>query len=181
MATTPVFIDSVETVKSRLRLSGAVAPDALEMIDNGIVNARIQIYARLSETRVSGIQAIAFVENPTNRTQVLRLLANQVESNLIKLFLVEHMEVRFVDGSADNQQNWNEEGILRGLDSFSIGRLKDQLRKDIENGLCALETSDLACAAGSDIVRASSFGPATTPAAPGDTLRGGLTSVLDII
>lgn len=171
MANLPLFAADLATLKTRLRLSGVPvgAVDALAIIDEAILRARMSFYRRLSTFRVNQLLAIPYVENPSTNDEILRALANSVELDLVRLELFKTLPVTWMDASGDANKKWNEEALFRERGPTDrqkeMTRLSDQIEEDfqmlgLEEGLSE-ETG----------VQTYDGTPTTTPPRPGDSIR----------
>lgn len=142
MAVAPVFIADMPTLKGQLRLTGAVLPDALTMIDTATQWARIYIYRELGVDRVAAIVALTYSDNPTTADGITRNKANAVELALVKIYLLRSMPTLFMDASASKQQAWNTEGFLRGTSPSDTQNEIARLQNDIDLWLQELTADD---------------------------------------
>lgn len=110
---TPLFVESMVDLKSRLRLSGAAAEDALEIIDFTVQRVRVGFYSRLSASRIDAIRDTSPVLNPTTREETIRTLAIATEIAWCRLILMTELPQLYIDGSGNTQKIWNEEGLTR--------------------------------------------------------------------
>jgi len=135
--TDPRFIADLATLKGKLRLTKLPTDSAAnELLDEAILNARLEFYRRLGGTRVDALAAITFVENPTSANEVLRALANAVEVKLVRVRLMRTIPVLFQDASGDVQRAWNEEAPFRegGVSSTDreIKRIESEIEEDFQ-------------------------------------------------
>lgn len=169
MAIAPLFIASMDVLKSRLRLSGAAEADALAMVDAATEMVRGRIYEELGVGRTNEISALPYSENATDDNGLLRMRANNVELAMIRLELLRSMPIIFQDGAANVRERWNEEGVGRGQ---SEKKLEDEIKRlmnDIANGLDSLQADDSTDSAGG--VRATVIGPDEEQPQPGASIR----------
>lgn len=138
----PVFIASTTTLKAQLRLTGAAQPDALAMIDTGIMQARIYLYRVLGAARVTAIQAYGFNENATTDNEISRLKANNAELALVRMNLLRTMPTLFMDASGVKREAWNEEGFARRSNQREVQDEIDRLQLDIDTWLTELAADD---------------------------------------
>lgn len=113
--TDPLFVQDLDTLKKLVRLSGVPASreDTLAILDEAILNARLEFYRRLGRQRVTNLVGMAFVSNPTTEDEVVRALANVVETDLVYVQLLRKLPNLFQDASGDAQRRWNEEAPFR--------------------------------------------------------------------
>jgi len=135
--TNPMFVADLDTLKSKLRLTGLAADSAAEeILDEAILDARASFYRRLDRTVVTALLAIPFNENPTSEADVKRAIANLVEVKLVKIQLMRNLPVLFQDSSGTAQRVWNEEAPFReaGLSSLEseIKRLEAEIEESFQ-------------------------------------------------
>lgn len=113
--TDPLFVADLDTLKLKVRMKGV--PDsnteALAILDECILQARIQFYRRLGSERVAQLVALPFNMNPTTDDEILRALANTVEVRLVVCCLAQALPHAFLDASGSLCSRWNEEAPLR--------------------------------------------------------------------
>jgi hypothetical protein len=111
----PLFVTDEATLKSKLRLSSvpASATDTEAIIDQAILDARVQFYIALGEIRVAAILATPFSETPTTEAGILRALASLTEVMMVRCYLLVHLPTTFMDASGDVNERWNTEAPLR--------------------------------------------------------------------
>jgi len=136
--TDPLFVADLDTLKKSVRLSGVPGSreDTLAILNEAILKARLDFNRRLGAQRVAQLSAIAFVDNPVSGDEVLRALANQVETNIVYVQLLRKLPNLFMDASGAAQRIWNEEAPFRErgpttLDK-EIHRLENQIEEDME-------------------------------------------------
>lgn len=142
MTVAPVFISSMTTLKSSLRLSGASQPDALTTIDRGVQESRIYIYRILGAARVVAIQSIGYNENGTTDDEISRLKANMCELALVRMYLLRTMPILFMDSSGAKREVWNDEGFTRRAQEKEIALEITRLQMDIDLWLQELAADD---------------------------------------
>lgn len=136
--TNPLFVADIDTLKAAVRLTGVPASrtDTLAILNEAILKARLDFNRRLGEQRVSFLVGITYNENPTTEDEILRALANQVETNIVYVQLLRKLPNVFMDASGGAQRIWNEEAPFRErgpttLDK-EIHRLENQIEEDME-------------------------------------------------
>lgn len=169
MAVAPLFVADMNTLKSRLRMTGSVTTDGLAIIDKAVEDVRVGFYDEaqgLGASLVTDLLAIAFVENATNPTDLKRTRANNLEVTWVRLLLMRRIPMLFMDGSAVSHEVWNEEPLTRSSQT-EIQREVDRLENDLAEGLAALlgETDDQGSL---DLIV---FEPDTTPDGVGDSIK----------
>lgn len=170
--TNPLFVQDLPTLKAALRLTGvpSSSTDTHAIIDEAILRARLAFYRRLGTTRVGQLSATVYNANPTTEDEVLRALANTVETRLVYVELLRKLPNQFMDASGTANRSWNEEAPYRERGATSaekeIQRLLDEIEEDMqmlaeEEGL-ADETS----------IKTFDGTPVCRPPRPGDSIRG---------
>jgi len=174
--TNPLFVADLATLKAQLRLSGmpSSATDALAILDESILRARLVFYRRLGQQRVGVLLATVYNANPSSEDEVLRALANTTETKVVYSELLRKLPNQWMDASGDANRRWNEEAPFRERGPTGaqqeIQRLLDEIEEDME--ILAGEES---------IGEESQFKtfngtPDCTPPRPGDSIRrGGLS------
>lgn len=170
MAVAPMFVASMDVLKTRLRLEGAKTPSALGVIDQAVQDVALGFHKKLGLSRITALQAIPYDETPDSEDDFLRLLANSVEQKWVRLLLLRRLPSLFVDASGMRQQAWNDEaGFNAGPEKFLQNEI-DRLQAEIDEALVALSgDEDL----DEDIVNVSTIGPDTTPDLPGASVWPG--------
>lgn len=163
MAVEPLFVEDMPALKAAMRLTGAVSPDALAMIDIAVQEVRFGFYKALEADRVAELLAITFAENPTSEDGLLRMLANTVEVAWVKMLLMRAMPVLFMDTSSSTQQIWNQEGLTRNMNTMAEIKA---LMASVDQGLIDLGGAILPSRG-----RAVTIGPDVTPPRPFDSIR----------
>lgn len=125
----PLFVEDMETMKARLRLSGLVSPDAMEMIRNAVQRVRIGFYSHLAEYRIGVLVSYSSVMNPTTASQISRTLAETTEVMWTRWILLQELPTMFVDGNSA-QAAWNEDGLSRD-GKGDIDRLWGQIEENL--------------------------------------------------
>jgi hypothetical protein len=134
---TPLFIADLDTLKSRLRLSGVPddSADTLAILDEAILRARLSFHRRLTKTRVAKLLTFADVADPTTDNEMLRALAGVVEVKLITADLMRRLPASWQDASGDINRRWNEEAPFRERGSTEIEREMLRLQNEIEEDM----------------------------------------------
>ena len=166
MAVEPLFVADKDTLKSRLRLSGAAQTDALAQIDQAIEDVRVGFYddaQGLGVSRVTALLAISYEENATTAEALLRTRANNLEVSWVRLLLMRRLPTLFMDASGNSLDVWNEEPLTR-----KAGRsLRDEIARlelEVAEGLAYLGAGDDDDVGDLGVVV---FEPSTTPDRPG--------------
>ena len=143
-APTPLFIQDIATVKKRLRLSGVTdTSDGVSVIEEAVRASRSGFFRYLSASRIATLQAISHVDNPTDQNGNLRQLAEVVELKWIRMELLRTMPVLLYSSAPSVPQNWNDEGLLRGMAEDRLQEEIKSLKQDIFDAMEVLgaETS----------------------------------------
>ena len=170
--TDPLFVADLDTLKKQLRLSGVPVSneDALAVLNDAILRARLAFYRRLGEQRVTDLLAITFLENPVDNDTLLRALANTVEVRLVWVELLRRMPQAWMDASGDVNRRWNEEAPVREKSSrqseTEIKRLLDDIEEDMQMLAAEESLSD------ETSIYTYDGTPDETPPRPGDSIRG---------
>lgn len=114
MATAPLFVADLATLKSKIRLSGvASANDAEDIINEAILTVRSGFYRELGAARTAVLVALPFSESPTTENEILRAVANITEVKWVRLELMRTLPTMFKDGTAEQNQIFQDEALFR--------------------------------------------------------------------
>lgn len=115
MATTPLFVVNMTTLKHELRLSGVpdTNDDVQYIIERAVLRVRLEIYQRLSAAVVSDLLAISYSANPTTANEQKRALANLLEIEMVRGVLFRELPTLFMDASGTAREDWNTNGANR--------------------------------------------------------------------
>ena len=141
MAVEPVFIATLDDLKSRVRLSDAYHEDALSIIDDAVTTARLRIYDHLGSVRVTEIVALTPTENPATDDELTRTKAEIVEVKLVRRECAKSLPVLFADSSKLSEELWNTDSFLRELGTPTFREQKpriDKLLQVIESDIVKL-------------------------------------------
>ena len=132
-----LFAPSDAWIKARLRLTSVPvsSTDTLAIVDEAIVNARLEFFRRLGGTRVSRLLAFSVVAEPTSDEEVLRALASLTEVKLVRVALLRELPNAFMDASGDLQKRWNEEPFRerpRSDREREVSRLNDEIEQAMQ-------------------------------------------------
>lgn len=144
MAVEPLFVADMDTLKSRLRLSGAAQDDALAQIDQAVEDVRVGFYddvQGLGVTQVTTLLAIDYAENATTAEDLLRTRANNLEVTWVRLLLMRRMPTLFMDASGSTLDTWNEEPLTRKSGRDLSAEIK-RLESEVAVGLAYLGAGD---------------------------------------
>lgn len=136
--TNPLFVADLATLKASLRLTNvpSTSGDALAILDECILKARLSFYRRLGEQRVGVLVGYTYDPNPASKEQILRALANVVEVKLTYVELLRRLPNQFMDASGDANRRWDEEAPFRERGPTAaekeISRLLDEIEEDME-------------------------------------------------
>lgn len=144
MAVAPLFVADIGTLKKEVRLDAMESTEArYSIFERAAISARAAIYSRLGEAATNAWVAIAYAENPTNESGVLRSIANLLEVELVFLRLLDSLPIFFMDDSGGTQHSWNEDGAFRGLDAEEREALKKAKQELVEEYFTMLEAAVL--------------------------------------
>lgn len=136
MATVPLFIADLATLKSKIRLSGVpTTSDAEDIINEAILIVRQKFYRDLGTDRVAVLKAIAFSETPTTNDQVLRAVANSTEVLWVRCELMSMLPSMFMDGNADQSQIFQDEALFREAAANELEQSRMRCEMEIQQNL----------------------------------------------
>ena len=136
MATAPLFVADIDTLKSKLRLSGVpTTSDADDIINEAVLVARQKFYRELGGSRITVLKATAFTEAPTTDNQILRAVANSTEVLMVRCELMKMLPMMFMDGNADQNQIMQDEGLFRDTTSNQLDQLRMQCEIEIQQNM----------------------------------------------
>ena len=136
MATAPLFIADLATLKKLVRLSGINKKEDIEtMLDSTIRTVRAGFYRKLGLTRITELVALSYTETPTTADHYMRSVANDTEVLWVRTELMKVMPMLFQDASGGADQSWNEEATFRDMGSFDISREINRNTNEIETNI----------------------------------------------
>lgn len=165
--TEPLFISDLDTLKSKLRLSGATEEDTLALVDLALSQVRISLFDALGADRITELLAIEPAVNPLTADEITRAKADLVEVLWVRLHLLRKLPTLFMDAAGSARQNWNEEGLTRNMGQSDLENEIRRLEEEIANLLSTLRGAEPAAG----VLQITTIGPAVTPPAPGDSIR----------
>lgn len=138
----PLFLTDVAAMQQELKLRGipATGDDALVVLADAILQARLHFYRRLGITRVG--QIVAFTEeydDPTTNDELLRALAKTVEVKLTWCFLSDRLPQNWMDDSGGAWQQYNEQGTFRKMSLRERNEQRERFMLEIEEAMAVLE------------------------------------------
>jgi len=141
MSVAPLFNADMESLKSKLRLSGAKSNDAQALIETAVQDARVGFYDRLGSSRIAEIVGYGLDNAPTTTNGLLRLKAANTEVKWVRALLIRSMPSLFIDGSqAAALKAWNEEGLTRNAGQSELNREVERLMTEVDLALAGMET-----------------------------------------
>lgn len=142
--TDPLFVADLATLKALLRMTEVPSDstDALAILNEGILKARLKFYRRLGTARVGQLLSISFVENPTTEDEVLRALANTVEVKLVLCHLLVRLPHVWMDASGAIDKQWNEEAPVREQAPVELADRLSACQNEIEEDMQVLAGED---------------------------------------
>lgn len=165
---TPVFIADTSTLKAALRLKDAASDQANVLIAGAMNKARVVIYDNLGSALTSAIIALVSNENPTTDDQLKRAKAENLEINLVRMFLLRTMPVLFQDSAAGAGESWQESPFARQSDARSTDREITRLDGEIKEAI-----EDLTAGApDNSVISVENIGPDETNTRPGAGVFG---------
>jgi hypothetical protein len=136
VATAPLFVADLATLKPKLRLSGVPSTsDADDIINESILVTRQKFYRELGGARITVLLAMAFTETPTTDNQILRAVANSTEVLMVRCELMRLMPMMFMDGNADQNQIMQDEALFRDTTSSQLEQMRMQCELDIQQNM----------------------------------------------
>lgn len=141
MSTEPLFVDTMENLRLRLRLDGVADKGAVIAIEEAVGKARIGFFDALGADRCNEIRGTALEDNPVSSEQIDRSRAAQCEANWVRMLLLRSMPT-LIMGSPKVQQTWNEESIAREAGRETEAEI-ERLKQDIDQALAALGTGTI--------------------------------------
>lgn len=163
----PLFNKDLDTLKKKLRLQSAVNEGTLSVLDDAILQVRLEMYRELGTVRVQEIQGTPLVDNPTTDDQRLRATAALCESLWVRCFVLRRLSVLVAESSNDAEAIWNQEGITREIDFSTVDRECDELMRQVYTLLGDLYSGDAEDFGG---VQADCIGPDDTNSYPGSSV-----------
>ena len=168
MAVTPLFVSDLDLLKSRLRLSGAQEGDATKVIEQAVLDARVEFYERLGAARVDAIVAFTPSDTPSTDDELTRTLAESTEVLMVRVETMRVLPQMFLDSAGSARKAWNEEGITRDAGRFDTRRYIKEMTSRIRQNMERL---------GSGVKRSEVQGGALGPdedqiLRPFDTIQG---------
>jgi hypothetical protein len=136
VATAPLFVADLATLKPKLRLSGVpTTSDADDIINEAILTVRQKFYRELGTSRITVLKAIAFVENPTTDNQILRAVANNTEVLWVRCELMCKLPMMFMDGNAEQNQIFQDEALFRETTANELEQARIRCELEIQQNL----------------------------------------------
>lgn len=169
MTVSPYFVADQATLKSLLRLTGAASPDLASILDEATRQAMQDMYRRLGASRLAEIKSTGFVDSPATEAQFVRSVANSTEVLIVKLHLLDSLPIRFLDGTGDAHQTWNDEAPFRDLSAEAKEKEIERLTAQIESNFGMLEGDE---DIGEPSVQGFLLEPDTAPPPMGNSLWG---------
>lgn len=136
MATAPLFVADLATLKPKLRLSGVpTISDADDIINEAILVTRQKFYRELGVARITALLVLPFVETPSTNDQILRAVANSTEVLMVRCELMSMMPMMFMDGNADQNQIMQDEALFRDSTSSQLEQMRMQCELEIQQNM----------------------------------------------
>jgi len=159
--TAPLFLADTPALLAALRMSGLL--EVPEADGNSIVNEAIQaavvrFYRELTAAQIQTLQDTTFTPQPTSAAEAKRMLANLTEVRLVRLYLLDTVDVRFADANSGNRTAWNAEAPL-----FASGEEKASMRAmlstEVEDAFSILSGKTELAGSAKKTIRSSTIGP----------------------
>jgi len=136
MATAPLFVATVEELKSKLRLASIPAGQGADILfDETLLAVRTHFYRALGPARVAELAALPFNENPATEDEILRAVANTTEVKWMRMELMRVLPTLFKDSSADQHQVYHDEALFRETPGDQLSIERERLWSDIQENL----------------------------------------------
>lgn len=137
----PLFLADVPAMQQELKLRGipASGDDALVVLADAILQARLMFHRRLGSTRVG--QLVAFNEDyddPTTNDELLRALAKTVEVKLTWCYLADRLPQNWMDDSGGAWQQYNEQGTFRKMGLREREEQRERFMREIDEAMAIL-------------------------------------------
>lgn len=132
MAVTPLYNDK-DALLSKLRMSDTSDVQTLSVIDQGISDARMEFFRRLTPARALEISALATEENPTTTDGILKGTAAVTEVYMVMYKMVCILPTMYIETEWAIKSSFDDVPLTR--DGDSLRRFKSDLKKQIEIGL----------------------------------------------
>lgn len=171
MATVPLFVADLDTLKAKLRLSGVAAPSgAEEIINEAILTVRAGFYRDLGKSRIDTLLAISFTETPETNDEILRATASLTEVKWVRSELIRTLPMLFMDGNAQQAQIYHDEAAFRDASQRQLDAERERLLADVRDNLDVLSGDE---SIGSEVrrIRIGTVEPDYAPPRPGDTIQ----------
>lgn len=139
--TKPIF-QTYKALLGRLRLSSIYEnpeSDAHAILEAALVRTRMEMIDIAGETVISDLAAVAYDENPAiaNVDGNRRLLATQVESDLVRVYAMDDMRTFLADGTSSARQEYQESWLLN-LSGEELQAERARRRARAQKHLCWL-------------------------------------------
>lgn len=172
MATAPLFVADLDTLKADLRLSGVPSGvDADAIIQSACRQVRTQFYSVLGLARVQAILLWTSSDNPTTENEILRSIAEECETLMVRVVLMDRLPNLFMDNSGGGLEFLNQEGAFRSTPRGDLEGQRKRAQTQILEWM-ALLSGDVALGEGADVQIATQAGQ-TPRIFPGGDLVGG--------
>ena len=168
MPVAPLFIPDIDTLKSRVRLTGATNLDTSAAIDSALHSARYLFFDNLGSTRISEILGFPRNDNPSTANELIRSKAESAEAVHVRMTLMRTIPTFFLDASNQASQRWNEEALFRSSGNQLDSEI-ERLGVEFLELLTALKGESSEEASG---INVGTIGPAETPPLPGASIWG---------
>lgn len=161
----PLFVSDIDTLKSRLRMSGVDVGDSAAMLNAVVEEVRLGLFRELGSNLIAELQAIIRSDAPITREELRRLRAENVEYLWCRLLLLRRMPVMMLQSAGDGRHRWNQEGITRDATRNDVTREVNDMWRLVLDGIAELLGQD------TGMLTATVIEPDQPPQRPGDSIR----------
>jgi hypothetical protein len=132
----PFFLDDLDQIKSLLRLKEISAGGPSEdLLNHSVGQARTTFWTELGTTLMTEINATPYTSSPSTDAEYRKVMAREVELDLVWFFLLEKMPSGFKAGQNEFVESWNTEGAFRNLSTREAERIRTATWQSPEMGI----------------------------------------------
>jgi hypothetical protein len=102
---------------------------------HAIGQARTTFWQELGTTRIAQLKLITYTTNPQTDDEYIKMLAREVEVDLVWFFLLQKMPSGFKAGQNEFEASWNSEGAFRNLSTREADRIRAWAWNNPEAGI----------------------------------------------
>lgn len=137
MAVEPLFCDSMDTLKAKLRMSGTTDTDSLAVIDQIVSEVRLGFYSKITRERAQYIASLPLVDNPSTDDEVLKSIGATTEVVWCLYLLGLRLPFAVIQANSKMLDRFNEE------EAFRVGELPKayllELKRQVDSGMAFLK------------------------------------------